>query len=938
MEIRFLGPLEVDDGGRLLKIPGGRPRALLCLLALNAGRVMQPERLVELMWEDEPPATAANALQVHISALRRAIEPAGPPYRVLLSQSGGYVLNLTPEQIDLSRFERFVQQGHQAIQRGDIDLGRHLLSEAFELWRGSPLEGLGDRPWTFGEARRLEELRVAAEEDRIEVELALGRHQEMIGRLGSLIDQHPLRERFRAQLMIALYRSGRQAEATEVFHQTHRLLVEELGMGPGPELQRTYRAVLNQDPSLLGVSTEVPLTRLDNLPTPTTSFVGRGPELKEIAALLQRVRLVTLTGIGGIGKTRLAIQVARNLLGSYDRGIWIANLAPVSEPNHVPELVASVLDIRPRGGQSVMEALSAALATGRRLLLLDNCEHLVDACAQLVQALLTTAPGLSVLATSRETLGVAGELVWPVPQLMDAVQLFEERAALAAPSFHIEEGMHSGVADLCRRLEGIPLAIELAASRLNTLSMEDLMELTKDRFVALTAGARAASPRHQTLRGAIDWSYNLLSDSEQSLLATLSIFRGSFTLAPATFVHAREDEAEVLELLSGLIRKSLVLVERGGVETRYRLLDTIREYAGDKLARSSFALEVQRHHIIYYCELAERANPQLRGHNAAVWMDRLSADHDNLRAALQSTYEGSDREYFTRLLTAISWFWFLRCFFEEGRRWLQRALTELPPTSPSALIRLLLGAGELAWGQGDHASDGPLFARALELAVQTGDLSLAGQALQDLAIHEQATGDTDAAVQHLERSISLLRVHGPESVLAEALNNLGCTRAVDQGDPEAGAPALEEALTRAREYGDQRVLSLTLDSLASVERMRGRLEEATVLQAEGLRVCRDMGDVWSAPFLLWNMGAILLQRGQAGRTLQLTASSARSQHDVGVVLSPAEQAQFDRLTREARSCLSAEAAAAEWLAGYSLGLDAAIELALSSVVEVARAH
>ena len=936
MEIRFLGPLEVDDGGELLRIPGGRPRALLSLLALNAGRVMQPERLMELMWEDEPPATAANALQVHISALRRAIEPAGPPYRVLLSRSGGYLLNLTPEQIDLSRFERFVQQGHQAIQRGDIELGRHLLAEAIALWRGSPLEGLGDQPWTFGEVRRLEELRVAAEEDRIQVELALGRHQEMIGRLGSLIDQHPLRERFRAQLMIALYRSGRQAEATEVFHQTRRLLVEKLGMEPGPELQRTNRAVLNQDPSLLGIPTEAPLPRLDNLPMPTTSFVGRGSELKEVAALLQRVRLVTLTGIGGIGKTRLAVQVARNLLGSYDRGIWVANLAPVSDPNHVPELVASVLDIRPRGAQSVMEALAEALATGRRLLLLDNCEHVVDACAQLVEALLTRAPGLSVLATSRETLGVAGERVWLVAPLADAVRLFEERAALAAPSFHIEDSMKARVAELCRRLEGIPLAIELAASRLSTLSVDDLMELTQDRFAALRAGARATSPRHQTLRGAIDWSYNLLSDGEQSLLAALSIFRGSFTLAAATFIHAREDDGEVLELLSSLIRKSLVLVERGGTETRYRLLDTIREYAADKLARSNLAIDVQRHHTIYYRELAERASPQLRGHNAAVWMNRLGAEHDNLRAALQSAYEGKDADNFTRLLTALSWFWFLRCFFDEGRRWLQRALTELPPTAPAALIRLLLGAGHLAWGQGDHAADGPLFARALELAVETGDQEMAGQALQNLAMHDEVTGDVEAAVEHSEGSISLLRVYGPESVLAEALNNLGCIRAFDQGDPEAAAPALEEALTRARACGDQRVLSLTLDSLASVERMRGRLDEATALQAEGLRVCRDVGDVWSAVFLLWNMGAILLQRRQAARALQLISSSARLQRDVGMVLNPVEQSQFDHLTREARLYLSAEAAETEWQAGYSLGMDAAIEQALSPVVAAAQ--
>src|SRR5438309_1821838 len=352
MEVLLLGPLEVRDRGRSLNVPGNRPRALLALLALNAGRVMPADRLVELLWGDEAPLSAANALQVHISILRKVLEPDGPPYRVLVSDRSGYVLNLTPDQVDLARFERLVEQGHQAITRGDVALCARLLDEASAMWRGSALTGLLDQPWSLGEARRLEELRLAALEDRVEADLALGRHHDLVAQLEALIARHPLRERFRAQLMIALYRCGRQAEASDIYLKTRELLVEELGMEPGYELQRLLRAILNQDPSLQVQAPERPLPRVDNLPAPLTSFVGRKREVAEVAAVLLRSRMVTLTGTGGIGKTRLAIEVARGLLGSYGRGIWLASLAPISDPNLVPEKVAAVLAVRGRAGQT----------------------------------------------------------------------------------------------------------------------------------------------------------------------------------------------------------------------------------------------------------------------------------------------------------------------------------------------------------------------------------------------------------------------------------------------------------------------------------------------------------------------------------------------------------------------------------------------------------
>ncbi len=945
MEVLLLGPLEVRDRGRSLSVPGNRPRALLALLALNAGRVMPADRLVELLWGEEAPLSAANALQVHISNLRKVLEPDGPPYRVLVSDRSGYVLNLTPDQVDLARFERLVEQGHQAITRGDVVLCARLLDEASAIWRGSALTGLLDHPWSFGEARRLEELRLAAVEDRVEADLALGRHHDLVAQLEALIARHPLRERFRAQLMIALYRCGRQAEASDVYLKTRELLVEELGMEPGYELQRLLRAILNQDPSLQDQAPERPLPRVDNLPAPLTSFVGRKREVAEVAAALLRSRMVTLTGTGGIGKTRLAIEVARGLLGSYARGIWLASLASISDPNLVPERVSAVLAVRGRAGQTTTQSLIARLREGRCLIVLDTCEHLVDACAQLAEALLTSCPGVTVLATSREALGVDGELVWqvppmelPEPGLLDqvaaasdyaAVDLFRQRALSAVGSLELDGPTLQLVVRLCRHLDGIPLAIELAAARLKVISLDELSTRIGDRFRVLTSDKRTASPRHQTLRRAIDWSYDLLSEADRSLLRKLSVFAGSFTLEAAEAIGGHRDGEDLVDVLSSLIRKSMVLIERNELEVRYRLIDTIREYADGKLREIDVLGAADQRHSRFFRELAERGAPHLRGPNAAVWMGRLAADHDNMRAALRSRFQAGDSEELGRLLGALWWFWYVRCFFEEGRRWLDVGLTQLQPTSRSSRVSLLLGAGQLAWAQGDHGSDRALFEEALSLAADLGDDGLVGQSLLRLSLADYATGQMNAAAVHLEESIRRLRQHGPPSMLAEALNNLGWIRAFELDDLASSAELLSESLTVARQCGDQWALLEVLDSVAHLRMAESDIDAAQASQEESLRICIAIGDSWSAPRVLAGFVQIAIERGQPDRALCLAAAAARLRDDVGMVLMPAEQAQLDPLIDKARASLDRNAATDAWKEGSRMTMMEAVQFALS---------
>jgi predicted ATPase/DNA-binding SARP family transcriptional activator len=575
MEFRILGPLEVDDGTGPVRIPGAKERALLADLLVHAGRVVSADRLIDDLWGDQPPGNPANTLQGRVSALRRAL---GPVAGVLVTRPPGYLLELDHEQVDAARFDRLVAEARRSAARDSPDAARQL-DEALALWRGPALAEFADQPWAQAEAARLEELRLVAVELRAEVGLAAGRHSELVGELEALVAAHPHRERLRARLMLALYRSGRQADALRVYQETRAVLAEELGIDPSPELQRLHRGILTQDPSLDGAAAVPATPPPRNLPERLTSFVGRELELSEVGKLVEQHRLVTITGPGGAGKTSLAVELARQLGDGWPDGVWLVELAALRDPGLVPEAVIAALGIGEEPGvasgplAAPVERLAEFVRDKGLLLVLDNCEHLAGACAELVERLLRGAPGLKVLATSREVLGVPGEVRWPVPPLavpedavaaealagFDAVRLFAERARMADPDFVLDADSGPAAAELCRRLDGMPLAIELAAARVRVLPTRELAARLHDRFRLLTGGARTADPRQRTLRATVDWSWELLEEPDRRLFRRLAVFAGGWTLDAAEAVCAGDGVAadDVLDGMVRLVDRSL---------------------------------------------------------------------------------------------------------------------------------------------------------------------------------------------------------------------------------------------------------------------------------------------------------------------------------------------------------------------------------------------
>jgi predicted ATPase/DNA-binding SARP family transcriptional activator len=761
MEFRILGPLEVHDGAVPVAVPGAKERALLADLLVHAGRVVAADRLIEDLWGERPPGNPVNTLQGRVSALRRAL---GPVAARLATRPPGYRLDVDPEQVDAARFERLVADADRAAAR-DPARALGLLAEALGLWRGPALAEFADRPWAQAEAARLEELRLAAVELRAELRLAAGRHGELVGELEALVATHPLRERPRGQLMLALYRSGRQADALRAYRETRAVLAEELGIDPSPELQRLHQAILTQDPAL----DAVPDGRRQpphNLPERLTSFVGRDVELREVGKLLEQHRLVTVTGPGGAGKSSFAVELARRALGGWPDGVWLVELAALRDPGLLPEAVIAALGLGEEPGEpgrpqpAPVERLVEFAADKTLLLLLDNCEHLAGACAALAERLLRAAPGLKVLAASREVLGVAGEARWPVPPLAapgpeepdgspealarwDAVRLFAERAALADPGFRLDAAGGPAVAELCRRLDGMPLAIELAAARVHALPVGDLVERLDDRFALLAGGGRTADPRQQTLRATVDWSFQLLEEADRRLFRRLAVFAGGFTVAAAEAVCAGDGlrPEGVMDGLFRLVDRSLV-VAAGGQPARFRLLETLRAYGQERLAEAGEAEAVTGRHAVWFQDLAEQA-AQHRG--KLRWLRLLDADYDNLRAALDWAVARGDHQTALRIGGALGWYWWM-FHHEEGKQRLAGvlALAAGQPPSPQ-LARALQAAAMVEVLLTPTGAAVAAVRRSLELFERFGDRQAAATSRLLLGLAELQVGGGGAA-------------------------------------------------------------------------------------------------------------------------------------------------------------------------------------------------
>jgi predicted ATPase len=635
MRFGVLGPLVVwDADGRPVRVPEAKVRALLADLLVHDGRPVPADRLADDVWGYDPPGNPVNTLQTKVSQLRRTLEQVEPGGREIVAfQAPGYVLRAT--DVDATRFVELLGAARDAV---DLPHRAELLSDALALWRGPAYAEFRDEEFVRAAAARLEEQRLTAEEDRAEIRLELGEHGLVADELGELVAAHPLRERLRAVHLRALYRSGRQGEALAGYEELRGRLSDELGIDPGPELADLHRAMLRQEPSL------APVPPRANLPAPLTDLIGREDAVAEASAQLGSARLVTLTGPGGVGKTRLALAVADAVGDTFADGVWLVELAGMSgETATVAEVVAAVLDVRddtatgshpgvPR--EDLAHRLAHALRDRRMLLVLDNCEHVIEDVAELADRLLRAAPGLSVMTTSQESLAIPGEVLYPVPPLQlpapgtaperaASVQLFAARAAAVAPGFVLDETTAPAVAAICRRLDGLPLALELAAARVRSLGVQGVADRLDDRFHLLAVSGRGRPARQRTLRAVIDWSWEQLTDEQRQVLLRLAVHPGGCTLEAAEEVCA-DLGLDVADVLDELVSRSMIepsaVGSAGGA--RYRMLESITAYCLERLADDDPAFPRRD---LYYADLAERARPHLRGPDQRRWLNRLDA-------------------------------------------------------------------------------------------------------------------------------------------------------------------------------------------------------------------------------------------------------------------------------------------------------------------------
>ena len=903
MEFSILGGLEVRTGTAEVSVRRGLPRTVLVALLLRPGKTLSSDFLIDLLWGDDPPRNPANALQIQISYLRKTLGGAEPGGSSLLeTRAGGYALVVDRDRIDACRFDdavkRFVPL-EKLLHLHDYTGALEAVDGALKIWRGDPLEDVGGMEFALGETTRLDELRWAAMERRIELLLRLGRHSEAVGDLADLVRRLPLRERFRVQLVLALYRSGRQGDALRAYEDARRTLAEELGIDPGSELRELEQAVLQQDPALDWVALDDVIGKQPSavtvpepapsgsrhnghVPVPLSRIIGRDVELTRLDDLLERHRALTLTGPAGAGKTRLAIDIAVR----QARPVWYVDLSPIDDPGLVAPSVAGGMGVTVSPGDDPVQAIAATMATHEGLLVLDTCEHLVAAVAQLASAVLHAAPGVRVLATSRRPLGLSGEFAWPVPPLdlpapdattasditsHAAVTLFVERATAVRPELEIDDAVARHIAAVCIALDGLPLAIELAAARSDVLSPEALRTRLEDRFGLLVDGGTDAAERQQTLRKAIDWSFELLAEDQRAFFARLGAFAGTFDLDAALTIAGSDLDAP-LDLLASLVKQSMV--SRTG-QDRYRLLDTLRAYALDVLADLD-ADDSRERHADYYVDLAERGEIFIRGHDQLLWLDRFRNDINNFRAALEWSLFTGDTARAARLAGALAWFWTLNGMLTEAIRHLERliAIEEVPAATRA---RCLWGYALLAASLGQLATARDAGYQAADLARSCGDDAGTAYGLNAAAVAEWALGQHQRSFElHAEAILLLEKIDDPWGLAVCKV--LQARTLFDQAAPSAGGVA-REGVDNARRAGDLHVLGIGLTQIAQIAIAEDDYTAAIAAATEALALQEQIGyteGMVSALHILGRAHRLAGDNGSA-RTVHLRALQLSSQ-------------------------------------------------------------
>jgi predicted ATPase/DNA-binding SARP family transcriptional activator len=909
IELGILGPLEVRRDGEHVEPKAAKERALLTLLLLRPGEVASRDRLIDDLWGVERPDTAEHALQVYVSNLRRALGR-----EAIATRAGGYALTLDPDGVDAVRFQRLAERGRAELA-DDPEAAAETLREALALWRGPALADVAYEEFAQAEIGRLQELRLIALEERIEADLRLGRHAALVAELESLIAEHPLRERLRAQLMLALYRSGRQPDALEAYRSAREALLEELGLEPSSELRELQAAILRQEASLDVEPAELRARR--HLPTPATPFVGRR---EEVASVLERfresgARLVTLTGPGGAGKTRLALQAAHELARDYGDGVYFVDLAPVSDPARLAEAIANAL------GVADADQLGDHLEQRHVLLVLDNFEQ-IDPAAVTVGELLRRSGQLSVLATSRSPLRIYGEHVFAVPPLAeeDAAALFATRALAAGQSIERSPAVDA----LCAWLDRLPLAIELVAARAREIPPEQILRELPPRLEVAAAGPRDAPARQQTLRATIEWSYGLLSASERLLLARLGVFTGGFTPEAARAVCDAD-----LDQLAALAAANLA-VEVGAPagEPRLALLETVREYALERLEERDERTAVAARHAAYFLELAEESKNELDADaEQESALARIALEHDNLNAALGWLDSASDVERELRLATALRAFWWVRGHLGEGRRWLESALSRATAVSPSIRADALSTLAVLAYRQGDVGVAEEAWEQSLVLYRELDDTTGIARSIGELGSVAVAGQEYDKAALLYEESAALFRADGDKLRLATVLANLGAIANM-QHDYERGRRLTEEALGLNREIGAKDNVALNLHNLARAALVEGNDADAAELLRESLELSSDLGYRELIAYCLAGFAELATSREDFERGAVLVGAADALFDELGVALAPDEAESYDATVRSLAERLGERALASRRAEGAALQLDAAVTFAL----------
>jgi predicted ATPase/DNA-binding SARP family transcriptional activator len=842
VRIAILGPLVVtDDDGAELNVGGARLRTLLIRLALDAARTVPTDALIDAVWGDDPPASAANALQALVSRLRRALGD-----QALLAEPTGYRVQAGT---DVAEFDELIASGR--------------FDDALSLWRGEPLADVADADFAHAATARLAERRVAAMEESF---ARRGVSASMIGELEAFASAHPLRERPHALLISALAASGRQADAVTVYDGLRRRLADDLGLDPSPELAEAYAAMLRGDRAS------------GNVRAALTTFVGREADISTITSRVRETRLLTLVGPGGAGKTRLATEVGRRLSEEFAGGVWMVELAPVRDPQDLPGAVADALRLRemrilelgPAG--DLTDRIIRAIESRDLLLILDNCEHLIDASARLADEILGACPGVRVITTSREPLAITGESLHPVGPLatpsagasaavasgVAAVRLFHDRAAAVRPGFTINETNVDPVAEICRRLDGMPLAIELACARLRTLPVEAIAARLDDRFRLLTGGSRTAMARHQTLLAVVEWSWDLLDDQERRLAADLSVFRDGATVEMITAICGDVDVS-----LAGLVDKSFVRLDSDG---RYQMLETIRLFGSERLAESGRADDVRSRLAAYLTGQMAVGEPAMRGADQLYWLDWITAERDNLSAALRWAIDSGDTETAHRLAGYMGWYWLLSDSHAEAVNWLRQVLALPGDVSVDARSLALAHYGMNAMITSDElivddplgqakasGSEHPVVAlSALIAAMFTDDLEGADRELPNLLDHRD---NWVRAIGQCVRGLSMLY----------------------RGDPAGAEADLRAALSRFREIGDRWAMATMTSALGELLALRGDAAGARETLAEATELAVGLGVTDVSTQALISLSLFL---GRVGDLAAADDAMARAQAEV----------------------------------------------------------